>query len=417
MTDRLISPADCRTHIIQPALWAIGLWSQLAEELLLGIALQETGLRTRRQRGGPALGFWQMEPATHDDIWKNYLRYPSRGALAARVRNLCAAEPAAALLESNDRYACAMARLDLLRAPEPLPPRGDIAGYAAYWKRFYNTAGGAGTAAEFIANWKAAQMPDPAAVPPPVVAAAAPKRVLAIMNPLGIVTDAEARAFRDALDIQINRHVAPAWGLAPADIVLVEDKTLNLSNCAPDFEPLVLLDQSDQQGALGYHYDLTAAGKPAGKIFVGTDRRYGDPWTATGSHEGIEQYVDPLCNAIAIVNFNGRSVFTLREACDAVEAQTYDINGVVMSNFQLPAFFDTVTPHPPGTKFDYLGRLTAPMQIADGGYLSIRDPTAGTGWGQVFGEQVPLHKMTPPHGSRRDRFLAGHHRLRRAPAS
>jgi hypothetical protein len=243
-----------------------------------------------------------------------------------------------------------------------------------------------------------------------------PRRVLALMNPLGIVTDAEAQAFRDALDIQINQHIAPAWGLAPADIVLVEDKSLNLSTCAPDFEPLVLLDETDQDGALGYHYDLTAGGNPAGKIFVGTDRRYGDPWTSTGSHEGAEQFGDPLCNSIAVALYRGRSIFVLKELCDAVEAQSYEINGVAMSNFVLPAFFDTTTQHPPGTKFDYLGKLMAPMQIADGGYLSIRDPVAGTGWGQVFGERVPMHKMIPPPGSRRDRFLAGHHRLRRAPA-
>jgi hypothetical protein len=240
------------------------------------------------------------------------------------------------------------------------------------------------------------------------------RRVLAIMNPLGIVTDAEAQGFRDALEIQINQHVAPAWGMAPADVVLVEDKTLNLSTCAPDFEPLVLLDQSDQAGALGYHYDLTAAGKPAGKIFVGTARQYNEPWTTVGSHEGIEQYIDPLCNSFAVVTFQGHSVFTLREACDAVESQSYAVGRDLMSNFVLPAYFDTVTPHPPGTKFDYLGRLTAPMTIAAGGYLLIRDPRNDTGWGQVFGAHVPAHKKIPAVGSRRER---ANRPLLRAPAA
>jgi len=243
------------------------------------------------------------------------------------------------------------------------------------------------------------------------------KRVLAIMNPLGIVADDEAQAFRDALNEQINWHVAPAWDLPGADIVLVEDKTLNLSTCAPDWEPLVLLNDTDTNGVLGYHYDLTAHGKPAGKIFVGTARMYGEAWTSVGSHEGVEQFVDPLCNSIAAVTFKGKSVFTLREPCDAVEAQTYDIKGVTMSNFQLPAFFDTVTPHAAGTKFDYLGNVKAPMEVPEGGYLSIRDPAAGTGWSQVFGERVPAHKMTPAPGSRRERFFAGHHRWLQAPAA
>lgn len=229
-------------------------------------------------------------------------------------------------------------------------------------------------------------------------------RVMAIMNPLGIVADDEARAFRDALDIQINQHVAPAWGVSGADIVLIEDKTLNLSTCAPDWEPLTLLNDTDTNGVLGYHYDLTAHGMPAGKIFVGTARLYGEPWTRVGSHEGAEQFIDALLDNIALAAFRGRNVFAMREVCDAVEAQGYLVGAVEMSNFVLPSFFDTVTAHPVGTKFDWLGNLSAPMEIADGGYLLIRDPAAGAGWSQVFGAAVPAHKQIPAPGSRRRRI-------------
>lgn len=168
MAPLLMSLGDCR-RIVKLSLLAIGQWSPAAEDLLLGTALQESGLRARRQDGGPALGLWQMEPATHDDIWETFLLIlPSRAPLAASVRGLLdpgdamgRRVPPAAVLEHSDRYACAMARLKYFRSPRPLPELGDIAGYAAYWKEIYN-AGGRGTEAEFIAHWHALAAPQAA---------------------------------------------------------------------------------------------------------------------------------------------------------------------------------------------------------------------------------------------------------------
>jgi hypothetical protein len=36
----------------------------------------------------------------------------------------------------------------------PIPERGDIPGMAAYWKKYYNTEQGAGSPAQFVANWE-----------------------------------------------------------------------------------------------------------------------------------------------------------------------------------------------------------------------------------------------------------------------
>jgi hypothetical protein len=44
---------------------------------------------------------------------------------------------------------------------DPIPPAGDIAAMAQYWKTHYNTAGGAGSAAQFVANWEAHHGPVP----------------------------------------------------------------------------------------------------------------------------------------------------------------------------------------------------------------------------------------------------------------
>jgi hypothetical protein len=151
-----IDPGDLRKLVIAPALAVIGLGGDAAEELLLGTALQESGLRQLTQEnGGPALGLWQMEPATHTDIWKNFLG--TRFQLAVLVRKLeCPGIEPLFQLEGNLYYASAMARLVYRRVEEALPKAGDIEAQAAFYKAHYNTAGGAATAGDYIANWRAA---------------------------------------------------------------------------------------------------------------------------------------------------------------------------------------------------------------------------------------------------------------------
>ncbi|QNT79169.1 hypothetical protein [Entomobacter blattae] len=61
--------------IITPALATLGLASEAAINLVTGTALAESHARYVKQINDPALGLWQMEPATHKDIWQNYLHY------------------------------------------------------------------------------------------------------------------------------------------------------------------------------------------------------------------------------------------------------------------------------------------------------------------------------------------------------
>lgn len=115
-----------------------------ASRLLLGIALVESDLKLVRQlKGGPAQGLWQMEPATHDDIWANWLQY--RQDLATRVRELGSQgwPRGATQAEGNLYYACAMARCLLARRPEHLPPEDNPVEMAQYHKLYYNTMLGA----------------------------------------------------------------------------------------------------------------------------------------------------------------------------------------------------------------------------------------------------------------------------------
>jgi hypothetical protein len=94
---------------------------------------------------------------------------------------------------------------------------------------------------------------------------------------------------------------------------------------------IVLTDDPDQAGALGYH-EMTRNGTPLGKVFAGLDIRSGSSWTVTLSHELLEMLADPWINWCA-EGSDGR-IYAL-EVCDAVESDSlgYEIDGVLVSDF------------------------------------------------------------------------------------
>ena len=145
-----IHPGQLREYIIRPTLNRIGLYSEAAEELLMLTAATESLCgKFVHQVGGPALGIFQMEPRTHDDIWENFLKY--KPALAMHVKTYGRISQQ---LPGSLYYACAMARAHYLRVPERLPSAMDVDGLAQYWKDHYNTHLGAGTPAKAIENYQ-----------------------------------------------------------------------------------------------------------------------------------------------------------------------------------------------------------------------------------------------------------------------
>lgn len=138
--------------VIRPALEAIELYSPAAAELVLGTACQESNLRYLHQLGhGPAKGLWQMEPATHDDLWTNFINGRAKFREPLKSMSILA-DPDEMVW--NLLYAAAMCRVHYYRVKAPLPKVGKLEDQARYWKRYYNTVHGAGTVEEYIANWR-----------------------------------------------------------------------------------------------------------------------------------------------------------------------------------------------------------------------------------------------------------------------
>lgn len=129
-----------KSLIVRPALEAVSLGGDKSVNLLTGTCVVESGLAWLQQLNGPALGIAQMEPATHNDCWANYLRY--QPDIANRILATCCLSglPDAGIMVWNLRYAVLMARVKYLRAPESLPSATDAVALSAYHKRYYNTA-------------------------------------------------------------------------------------------------------------------------------------------------------------------------------------------------------------------------------------------------------------------------------------
>jgi hypothetical protein len=232
---------------------------------------------------------------------------------------------------------------------------------------------------------------------------------ISVNNASTVLTDDQVRTVVPALQTQVSRDFFPVWGV-DADLDFVpkgqQPPTGNWW--------LVVLDDSDQAGALGYH-DMTPEGLPLGKVFAGSDKQFGAQWTVTASHELLEMLGDPAINltALTMTGFDvGQNVvgrLYAYEVCDACEADQdgYDINGVLVSDFVYPAWFESFR-QTGSTQFDFQLRITDPFQLLPGGYISVYDMTSGTGWQQIS-RPLPQRRgaLLPPQrapiGSRRER--------------
>lgn len=141
-------------QIIRTTTQLIYLWSPEAEDLLLGTAATEShlGKYTSQIGGGPALGIYQMEPATLRDIYDNWI--DNRPYLAKEIGKIVGCNHASIdRLQYDPVYSTMLARLHYRRVKFALPKHGDIGGYGEYWKDHYNTKHGKGTVGKFVRDW------------------------------------------------------------------------------------------------------------------------------------------------------------------------------------------------------------------------------------------------------------------------
>lgn len=146
--EEVIEPTlDCMGRIIDPKMA-----STEAKELMLGTGCAESQLKYIKQLGeGPALGLFQMEPATYAD----HVKYCERKGedfknkvIYCIYQEMYREMPHASHLVFNLRLQVVFARLHYWRVSEPIPKATPA--QAAYWKQFYNSPLGQGTVAHYL---------------------------------------------------------------------------------------------------------------------------------------------------------------------------------------------------------------------------------------------------------------------------
>lgn len=219
--------------------------------------------------------------------------------------------------------------------------------------------------------------------------------VITIINASTVLTDEQVAPVVAALQKAVDNDFGPSWNVSAKLVQVPKD-----SEPDPDAWWMVLMDYSDQQGALGYHYDLTPSDLPIGKVFVKTCMDNGDTWETCLGHELYEALVDPYINDVIQVE----NLLYAKEVADAVEAQSYEIDGVPMTNFITPLWFQSDAPA--DSAYDFLCNLDAPLELAPGGYIGVMDlNNPGQGWGIVTADKDAgtIASSRPKAGSRRDR--------------
>ncbi len=211
---------------------------------------------------------------------------------------------------------------------------------------------------------------------------------IAVADASTCLSDGQVEAVLPALQKQVSQDFRAYWDLDCTLTFLPKDQSLPLG-----WWQIVLIDDPDQAGALGYH-EMTAQGYPLGKVFAGLDIRSGYSWTVTLSHELLEMLADPWINWCA--QGSDGKIYAL-EVSDAVEADAlgYKIDGVLVSDFVTPAWYEATE----ADRMDFQRHVSRALQLGAGGYISILDPAKG--WTQITAEGAGGPKILA--GSRRQR--------------
>jgi hypothetical protein len=204
-----------------------------------------------------------------------------------------------------------------------------------------------------------------------------------IIQQLALVSESQLVGMGDlmrvsaALQKQASRDVAPIWNISAT-----VDAFEKLEDVPIGYWPMIVKDDIGFSGAAGIHLD-----KDRQPFALITSSSSLDGWSLTASHECLEMLVDPFGNRLIAGDSpkegQGRVSF-LVEVCDPSEASdfAYTSNGVLVSDFYTPRFFDPILS--PGVRYSFTGSIKEPRQVLAGGYLSWVDSTTNHWWQETW---------------------------------
>ena len=188
-------------------------------------------------------------------------------------------------------------------------------------------------------------------------------RQLALVSETKKITASALSRVGAALQKQATRDLAPIW-----QVKATIDTFPTLEDVPIGYWPIIVTED-DLGDAAGIHEDKE--GQPFALV------KYDYGWGLTASHEVLEMLVDPFGNRMTAGQSpkpgQGRVEF-LVEVCDPSEDTpfAYRINGILVSDFYTPNYFDPVAS--PSVRYSFTGAIKAPRVVLKGGYISWHDP-------------------------------------------
>jgi hypothetical protein len=225
-----------------------------------------------------------------------------------------------------------------------------------------------------------------------------PPAHFAIFSRSAAVSFADVQRIAAACDAQMKEDFYPIWQ-RHADVIASD----NEADVPPHVWKVVIEDDIGEPGALGFHND--ELGQPV--CYISAQNGDLDAVATTCSHEIIEATCDPYGNRL-IPSWHPQTNVPVRilcEPCDPSEDKSYEKNGLQVSDFYCPEWFDREAT--PGQKYTFLDAIQSPRQIIAGGYMSFVD--AQGQWWQLTSFDGGEPQLQGPFDWKLD---ATHHSLR-----
>jgi hypothetical protein len=205
-----------------------------------------------------------------------------------------------------------------------------------------------------------------------------------------------------ALQKQVTRDFVPTWGF-PATVDAFED----LTSVPNDYHHVIIFDDANELAGM---LEEQIGERPAEMLLDEFQRgsvsgihlneltrqpfalvAASDAWTVVLSHEVLELLADPSGNHLIAGPHPTRRELRVKyliEVCDPCQSHWYPVNGVPVSDFYTPRYFDPV--EVPAVRYSFTGSIREPRQILEGGYLTFLDPRDSGLYQMRAGEDQPV---------------------------
>jgi hypothetical protein len=173
------------------------------------------------------------------------------------------------------------------------------------------------------------------------------------------------------IQVQVHRDLGPLWGVHAA-----VSPFRSLKEVPAGYWPVAITKKVVSVD--GFHF--TMRGLPFGVV------KQSNELSVALSHEVTEMLVDPYGQRTVSgprLDDSGDSyVEYFVEVCDPCQQEPYEVNGVRVSDFVLPGYYDMNHSRP--QHYSFTGQVTEPRQVRPGGYVSYREPFPNGNVYQVF---------------------------------